>query len=255
MGLCTCLCLMVNLCVHAWRQSYLYEPVIEEADDGNDGHAKDTAPSREEEIWHRLGTFVSALLTVAAFLLLPPNAVQSATEFIRNTATDCIGVPDPMAALPRCRHILSGYRIPDCGISGFGILLGYWVPNTGRVPTFLTRWRRYPTRCRHGTGYPIAVFCGVSASPGYYSYVVPRGGGITGYRNSAYPIGIGLPDPVAVNGVNRVVLPNGVQCIAGSAYYLDTKWRPMAFSGASAKYPNVKDVGTRRVPVSMMRAR
>ena len=68
------------------------------------------------------------------------------------------------------------------------------------------------TQMLHGvpmSASPIAVFCGVSASPGYYSYVVPRGGGITGYRNSAYPIGIGLPDPVAVNGVNRV--PNGVQ--------------------------------------------
>ena len=130
MGLCTCLCLMVNLCVHAWRQSYLYEPVIEEADDGNDGHAKDTAPSREEEIWHRLGTFVSALLTVAAFLLLPPNAVQSATEFIRNTATDCIGVPDPMAALPRCRHIIYylGTEYPIAVFPGSAYYLGIGYP-------------------------------------------------------------------------------------------------------------------------------
>ena len=187
MGLCTCLCLMVNLCVHAWRQSYLYEPVIEEADDGNDGHAKDTAPSREEEIWHRLGTFVSALLTVAAFLLLPPNAVQSATEFIRNTATDCIGVPDPMAALPRCRHILSGYRIPDCGISGFGILLGYWVPNTGRVSPFLTRWRRYlgvgmvqDTRLRYFAG--IGIPWVLRGTKGRWHYWVPQFGIPDRYR-------------------------------------------------------------------------
>ena len=79
MGLCTCLCLVVNSCAHAWRRRYIFGPVID-----------DDAVDDVHDAWQQqLGTVLSAVITVAAFLVLPSNsAVQSVTEFIRNTVTD-----------------------------------------------------------------------------------------------------------------------------------------------------------------------